>query len=117
MTAPKRHPLLIPKGDFCYKYEKSEEKYEVMMNSSDFGKSAYRKANTILAGEIVVVCPYWEKTDNGTVICHKLEYEVMGWHAIDRELAVQRLGEDAAYKLPSMSNLGDMLKICDLRKN
>jgi hypothetical protein len=74
-----------------------------------------REAGTRTPGEKIVLCPYWQSTDYGTVKCGYQNREVEGNGMGDSNLAIAKLGYEAASKLQSLTLLADMQKECGRR--
>ena len=110
----KKHPLLIPAGHFCYRVLPSEVTPIIKMDSPRLGRDM-REAATRTHGERVVLCPYWERTDYGTVRCGYQNREVAGIGKNDSMLAMDKLGFEESRKLQSMTLLADMQKECGVR--
>jgi hypothetical protein len=105
----KKHPLIIPAGRFCYRVLPTEITYIIKMNSPRLGLDV-REAGTGTPGEKFVLCPYWERTDYGTVRCGYQNREVEGIGMGDFTLAMEKLGFEESQKLQSMTLLADKIK-------
>ena len=109
----KRHPLLIPSGDFCYRAVPSDGNEQVGLSSPRLGRD-FRDA-TWYAGDKVVLCPYWEHTDHGTVRCEYLKREELTWQSDEHHLAVAQFGKEVVSHMETQSHLAEMLKVCDVK--
>lgn len=110
----KKHPLLIPAGSFCYRVLPTEVTFIIKMDSPRLGLDV-RESGTRTPGERVVLCPYWERTDYGTVRCGYQNREVLGMEKNDWQLAGAKLGEDVERGLETLTYLADMIKECGVR--
>ncbi len=109
----KRHPLLIPTGDFCYHTEPMTESVVIPPTSPRLGRDL-REA-TWATGEKMVLCPYWTHTDHGTVRCDYLKREVMSLEPGAYDSAYTHFGAEATRAIKDDTLLADMLKVCDVR--
>jgi hypothetical protein len=91
----RRHPLLIPRGDFCYRIAPIDDGVEIKPSSPRLGLD-FREAS-FGATEKMVLCPYWVQTNHGTVRCDYLKIEV------------------PSQKEGGSSDLADKLKACGIR--
>ena len=110
-------PMDIPPGEFCYRVFPLAEGEVLIREVEQFGKGLreYPFASNLKQ----VLCPYWLRTDYGTVRCKFLGVEVVD--ELDPaavEKLAQHLGSaDAARAFPVSWELPDELKICGIRED
>lgn len=106
----------IPRGDYCYERwlpEEAEAEFDALVEK--YGE---------LSGEALIMysersqtrdCPYWEHTDYGTIKCHFLEEEVVGWPEEERTKAAAHFGsEEEANRICTGSMvLSDSVRCCN----
>jgi hypothetical protein len=109
----KRHPLLIPSGHFCYRTVPSDGNEQLGPSSPLLGRD-FREAKWTRY-EKMILCPYWEHTDHGTVRCEYLKREELAWQSDEHHLAVAHFGKEVVSRMETQSDLADMLKECDVR--
>ncbi len=100
----------IPQGSFCYHVAPTDDRVMIDPTSPRLGFDL-REASWVPEKKIVL-CPYWVRTDYGTVRCEYLRLEVLAHGYGPSDGATERLGEAAASKLEHYSDLSDMLKTC-----
>lgn len=115
----KTHPL-IPVGQFCYRIEEIAPGEVLSRELDRYGRDLrefpYRR------GTKCVLCPYWQRTNHGTVRCEYLGKEVHDEEAMDRALArrqateyfgADRVNEQVGWS----SDLADEYKVCGVNED
>ena len=89
---------------------------EVLAATSDRHGKDLREYAYSIEGYKAVLCPYWNRTDYGTVRCDYLEKEIIdGMDDGAKEKIQKHFGiEDASEKFRWDSLLEDEIKICDV---
>ncbi|MBU0752978.1 MAG: hypothetical protein KJ787_04065 [Gammaproteobacteria bacterium] len=105
------HPLLIPEGKFCYRIEVSAESIHP---SSPAVGGQVREAK-FGDREKMVLCPYWMRTEHGTVRCGYLSIEVEGMVSGDYELSTEHYGVEKTGTI-EWSLLSDKIKVCQVKR-
>ena len=105
----------IPKGEFCYSIKRIQPG-EVLCDDVDrFGKDLreYRYRHDWKE----ILCPYWRRTDYGTVICEFLDVEVVDEDDWDAREKIKRYLETTHEKkvIGHDCLLSDEIKICDIK--
>ena len=108
--------LVIPHGEYCYRILPINEGEILSRDIHRFGKDLreYRYRGNFKE----VLCPYWERTDYGTIRCNYLELEVVDE---DDNSAKQKLadyfGTDKAIdQLKYSWALSDEIKVCGINQ-
>lgn len=106
---------LIPYGQFCYRIEKIGDGEVLSRDIERFGKDL--REYSYFGDLKEVLCPYWIRTDYGTVRCEFLGREVVDED--DRKALAKiarHFGEEAAKTISYSYELADELKICGIRE-
>lgn len=105
---------VIPFGDYCYQLVPIEEGEILIKDIERFGKDLREFSFSHALKEIL--CPYWQRTDHGMVICDYLGVQCLDEDNPDaRSKAVQHFGsEEALARVNRPSLLYDEIKICDI---
>jgi hypothetical protein len=105
----------IPPGHYCYRVYPLKPDEILSSDIKQFGRSL--REYSYRPGFKEVLCPYWQRTDYGTVKCLFMEREVLDDEYYDSEQALAllaaKIGEDAARDFPRDWSLTDEIKICD----
>lgn len=110
----------IPPGEFCYRIYPLREGEILVDDPMRFGKDL--REFSYRPGFKEVLCPYWQRTDYGTVRCHFTEKEVLDEETHSYEEAVALL----AARLESWQKareflrgwaLPDEIKICGVNED
>ena len=108
---------VIPQGSFCYRVEKIRDGESLSEDVARFGKELreYRYHGNFKE----VLCPYWKRTDYGTVRCNFLDKEVIDDEdAKAQEKVMKYFGiSDASKKFVVSWALSDEIKICGVRED
>ena len=106
---------LIPSGEYCYRVVEIQDG-EVLRSDIDRHGKDLREYAYSIEGYKCVLCPYWNRTDYGTVRCDYLEKEIIdGMDDSAKEKIQKHFGiEDATEKFGWGSLLEDEIKICDV---
>ncbi len=112
-------PFRIPPGEYCYRVEPIREGEVLSREISRFGKDL--REYSYCKGYKSVLCPYWRRTDYGTVRCEYLDREVLDDESADPrvslKLLAERIGEEAARDFPRDWKLADEIKICGVNED
>ena len=110
----KKDASLIPAGEYCYRVVKIEDGEVLSRDIDRFGKDL--REYEYHDGYKCILCPYWNRTDYGTVRCDYLEKEVIDGQDDDAKVKIQtHFGiSDASDKFGWSDLLEDEIKICDL---
>ncbi|MGV6850730.1 MAG: hypothetical protein ACWA5R_00955 [bacterium] len=103
----------IPPGEYCYRIVPLKEGEILSKRLSQFGRNL--REYTYCQGYKEVLCPYWYRTDYGTVQCRFLDlevYEAGDEDAIDHLRA--KFGEGGEFRFHSSHFLPDEIKVCDV---
>lgn len=106
-----RDTQLIPKGKFCYRVEPLAE--GLLHPSSPEVGGQVREAK-FGDKEKIVLCPYWIRTEHGTVRCEYLNIEVEGMASGDYELSLKHYGVEKTAQI-EWSLLSDKIKVCQAK--
>lgn len=106
-----RDTQFIPTGKFCYRVEPLAESLLHPSSSEVGGQVREAKFGD---REKMVLCPYWIRTEHGTVRCEYLNSEVEGMVSGDYELSVEHYGVEKAAQI-EWSLLSDMIKVCQVK--
>lgn len=108
---------VIPPGEYCYRIRKIEPGEILSTDVDRYGKDlreySYHK------GYKSVLCPYWKRTDYGTVRCNFMDYEALDDEDPKaRELAIAYFNDEKAPDRFERSwLLPDEIKICGIKEN
>lgn len=105
---------IIPLGDYCYRLVPIKEVETLDKDVERFGKDLREFSFSHALKEIL--CPYWQSTDYGMVICEYLGVQCLDEDDPDaRTKAVQHFGsEEALVRINRPSLLYDEIKICGI---
>ncbi|MCL2831115.1 MAG: hypothetical protein FWD77_10365 [Betaproteobacteria bacterium] len=101
----------IPPGEYCYRVYPLKPGETLSRDIDQFGRSL--REYSYHPGFKEVLCPYWQRTDYGTVKCLFLDREVLDDD--DKQalvLLAAKIGKDAARDFPRDWALSDEIKIC-----
>lgn len=110
-----KDPSIIPPGPFCYRVYPLRPGETLSTDIDQFGRSlreyAYHQGYNK-----EVLCPYWQRTEYGTVKCLFMGKEVLDEEHYDFKeaftLLSAKIGEQAARDFPQGWALPDEIKIC-----
>lgn len=108
----------IPPGDYCYRIHPIREGEKLSTDRAEFGKSL--REYSYMPGFKQVLCPYWQRTDYGTVKCLFLNTEVYDEESSGEQtfaLLAAKIGEAAAQNFPRNWALADEIKICGINED
>jgi hypothetical protein len=119
---PNASPIMIPidktvpKGEFCYTILKIADGEILSNDIARFGYDLREFKYHNDAKE--VLCPYWNRTNHGTIRCDKLDLEVYDediCYADARKLALEHFGEaEIDNRVKHSSLLAEEIKVCDI---
>lgn len=108
---------VIPPGDHCYRVVKIREGEILNGDINQFGKELreYRYHGNYKE----VLCPYWQRTDYGTVRCNFLDKEVVDDEDLEaREKIMKHFGiSNPGEKFDFSWALPDEIKICGINED
>lgn len=110
----KKDKSIIPPGEYCYRIVEIQDG-EVLSDDIDrFGKDL--REYSYGGGYKEILCPYWQRTDYGTVRCNYLEKEVIDDLDFDAHKKIMaHFGISDVYeKFDSCWELPDEIKICGI---
>ncbi len=108
---------VIPSGDYCYRVVDIREGEILIEDPNRFGKEL--RQYRYHGNDKQVLCPYWQRTDYGTVRCNFLDKEIID----DEDLAAEnKIMEyfnisDPRAKFESSWMLADEIKICGINED
>ena len=112
----KKDESVIPPGEHCYRVYPIRDGEVLSWDHDRFGKDL--REFSYGPGFKEVLCPYWRRTEYGTVKCEFLGMEVLDNEINDHNesvaLLAKRIGLEAAQQFPA-SLLADEIKECDIR--
>ena len=111
-------PSKIPPGPFCYRVLPVREGEVLSADIAQYGRGLREFAYG--PGYKAMLCPYWQRTDHGTVKCLFVGAEVLDeapGYPQSRALLAARIGRQAAESFPTCSTLEDEIKICGMRED
>lgn len=106
---------LIPSGEFCYSVVKIREGEILSQEIEKFGREL--REFQYYGDYKEVLCPYWQKTEYGTVRCNFLDREFID---DDDPTSIEKIvtnfgSSDAPSKFERSWALPDEIKICKIR--
>ncbi|GHU33645.1 hypothetical protein FACS189497_15340 [Betaproteobacteria bacterium] len=114
-----KDPSKIPPGSFCYRVYPLKPGEVLSKDIDQFGRSL--REYSYRPGFKEVLCPYWQRTDYGTVKCLFMGREVLDEEHYGYEQALAllaaKIGEDAARNFPRGWTLPDEQKICGVNED
>ena len=115
-----KNPSRIPPGEHCYRVYPLREGEVLVDDLARFGRDL--REFLYRPGFKQVLCPYWQRTDYGTVRCHFTEKEVLDEEMQSYEealaLLAPRLGsQQKAREFPRGWALPDEIKICGVNQD
>jgi hypothetical protein len=114
-----KDPSKIPPGEYCYRVYPLKPNETLSKDYDQFGRSLREYSHH--TGFKRVLCPYWQRTDYGTVQCLFMEREVLWDEYPDTKqslaLLAAKIGEEAANDFPRDWELTDEIKICGVNED
>ena len=109
-------PTKIPPGEDCYRLYPIREGEVLSNNSEEYGNNL--REFSFLGNYKQVLCPYWEKTDYGTVKCLFLNQEYFDENSENSfSLLSAKIGEELAENFPRDNDLIEEIKICGINND
>lgn len=109
-------PSQIPPGNFCYRVYPLRDGEVLSTDIANFGSTLREYSYCI--GFKEVLCPYWQRTNYGTIKCLYNNYEILD---SDRDGSIEKLsekiGSEAAKDFPTDWALSDEIKICGINED
>jgi hypothetical protein len=114
-TAPALDPSLIPPGEFCYRIVEIQLGEILSKDAERFGRDLREFRYDSFTKE--VLCPYWQRSEYGTIRCEFLGREVVDEDDPDAiEKIAAHFGTSAVpAEIGYNWELADESKICDIR--
>ncbi len=111
----KKDESVIPPGNFCYRLKRIKDGEVLSKDIARFGRDLREYSYNGKYKEIL--CPYWYRTDYGTVKCIYLEKEVVDEEDENAADKIQKkFGDpDAVNNFDHSWELSDEIKICGIR--
>lgn len=105
---------VIPEGEYCYRVAPLAEGEVLVVDAERFGKDLREAGYT--KGTKRILCPYWQKTEYGTVRCDFLDVDACdGIDDKTRARIVAHFGsEDAVDRIRRDWALPDEIKVCGI---
>lgn len=114
-----KDPASIPPGEYCYRVYPIREGEKLSTNAEEFGKSL--REYSYKAGLYKqVLCPYWQRTDYGTLKCLYMNKEVLDQSRNTKQafdLLATKIGKEAASNFPISLALSDEIKVCGVNED
>lgn len=116
----KKDPSKIPPGRFCYRVYPLRPGEVLVNDISRFGKEL--REFSYRPGFKEVLCPYWQRTEYGTIKCSFTNKEVLDSECRNLEesitlLAIYLDSEEQARTFPRSWELADEIKICGVNED
>jgi hypothetical protein len=107
----------IPAGKYCYRLVRIQPGEILSKEVARFGKDLREYSHH--TGYKEVLCPYWQRTDYGTVRCNFLDREVIDEDDSKAKALIQaRFGvTDASNQFGMSYFLSDEIKVCGQRED
>lgn len=116
LLAAKGKPIdKIPERPYCYTSDIPADKTEQWEESVRlYGELSLESMTLYDEIKVITTCPYLEWTDYGTVKCHFLEKETVGWSGEDYEKALKHFGSKEKMKEACQNDflLADAVQCC-----
>ena len=108
----KKDTSLIPAGEYCYRLVKIQPGEILSRDVDRYGKDL--REFSYNDRYKCILCPYWRRTDYGTVICKYLEKEIIDTDDGEARKKIEsRFGVSNAFdKFHTNFLLADEIKIC-----
>ena len=108
--------LIIPPGDYCYKVVKIRDGEVLSRQIEAFGREL--REFSYYGSYKEVLCPYWQRTEYGTVRCNFLDYECIDDADNSHEKLIAHFGTpDAPDWFKFSWALPDEVNICGIRED
>ena len=108
----KKDTSLIPPGEYCYRVERIQPGEILSKDVERYGKDL--REYSYHRGYKCILCPYWRRTDYGTVICEYVEKEIIDTDDDEVHKKIEsRFGVSSAFdKFHVDFLLADEIKLC-----